>query len=110
MPTTAQSGSSETARAEAPIAPLTKPANNDLLSMRRLNVRHVTRVSRPAFKQRAHTLAVKCLPVRSSVQRCSTTDADSIPSRSMQTRHRNGPIIISPTIGGGGGSMASAAR
>jgi hypothetical protein len=44
-----------------------------------MSVRQVTRVSRPAPRQRAQTCAVKSLPVCSLVQRCSTTDEVSTP-------------------------------
>ena len=55
-----------------------------------MNVRHVTRVSQPASRQRAQTKAVKCLPVRSLVQRYSTTLVVATPSFSKHSLQMSG--------------------
>jgi hypothetical protein len=54
-----------------------------------MNVRHVTRVSRPASRQRVQTEAVKFLPVCSLVQRCSTTASETIKSNSKHVLQMN---------------------
>jgi hypothetical protein len=61
-----------------------------------MNVRHVTRVTRPASRQRAQTNAVNSLPVRSLVQRCSTTAVEMTRSRSRHTLRAKEQAISDP--------------
>jgi hypothetical protein len=59
-----------------------------------MNVRHVTRVSRPPSRQRAQTNAVNTPPVRSLVHRCSTTLVVATPSRSKHCLQMNGRLVM----------------
>ena len=63
-----------------------------------MNVRHVTRVSLPASKQRAQTYAVKCLPVWWLRQRCAMTVWETTLSRSTHTLQINPPNRCPPSI------------
>lgn len=64
----------------------------------RTNVLQVTRVTRPACRQRLHTSAVKCLLVLSLRQWWSTTALTQTPSVSRHVLQKTGPLISTSTL------------
>ena len=59
-----------------------------------MSVRHVTRVSLPAPRQRTHTNAGKLAPVWLLTQRCSATPREATLSRSKQTLQMSDPTDL----------------